>query len=53
MKDLIQNWRGYIYGMWLGGSLGAVFDTGLLDFRFWVVLIPTAVFVKLFNQCPE
>lgn len=50
MKNFAENWKKYLYGFWLGGSLGLFYGATLLDLRFWLVLLPTALFVTLFNE---
>lgn len=50
MEHILLNWRRYLYGMWLGGSLSACYDTTITDYRFWLVLIPTAALVHIFNN---
>jgi hypothetical protein len=50
MEYFINNWRRYIYAMWLGGSLAAVFDASVFDIKFWLVLLPTGALVKIFND---
>lgn len=54
MQDFLRDWKDYLFGMWLGGSIPAVFGAGLLDWRFWVVVLPTVamvVFVK--RECAD
>lgn len=50
MKNFLNNWRGYLYCMWLGGAIPACFGVGLLDWRFWVVVLPTVAAVTLINE---
>ena len=53
MKNFTSNWKQYLYAIWLSGSLGACYSADLLDFRFWLVLLPTATFVGIFNNKPN
>lgn len=50
MENFIQNWRGSIYAIWLGGSIAAIFGSSIFDIRWWLVVAPTAIFVMLFNE---
>lgn len=50
MTDLVNNWKRYLYALWLGGAINAAFGTGILDLRFWVVLMPTVALVTIFNE---
>lgn len=49
-ERIVQNWRQYLYGLWLGGAINAAFGAGIFDLRFWVVLLPTVVLVTIFNE---
>ena len=40
-NNLLQNWKRYLYGMWLGGSLSIVYDARVTEPGFWLVLLPT------------
>jgi len=53
MEEILYNWRRYLYGMWLGGSLNILFGATISDFRFWLVLLPTAALVHIFNTKPN
>lgn len=53
MEEILYNWRRYIYAIWLGGSLNACYDTTVTDIRFWLVLLPTAALVHIFNTKPN
>lgn len=50
MENFWQNWRDYIYGIWLGGSLSVLFNVGLFDIRWWLVVAPTVALVTIFNE---
>lgn len=50
MTNFIQNWRKYMYGIWLGASVPTVFGAGITDIRFWMVVFPTMLFVTLIND---
>lgn len=50
MKDSLNNWKKYLYCIWLGGSAVACFDTSILDWRFWVVTLPTVIAVTFINE---
>jgi hypothetical protein len=50
MEEIIRNWKRYLFALWLGGSIPAAFNVGILDFRFWAVALPTVLFVKLINE---
>lgn len=50
MKNFLINWKGYLYCMWLGGAIPACFGVGLLDWRFWVVVLPTVAAVTVINE---
>lgn len=49
-SEFFATWKSYFYGAWLGGSIAAVFDTPLNDWRPWVVILPTVLLVSLFNE---
>jgi hypothetical protein len=53
MEEIVYNWRRYLYAMWLGGSLSILFGATITDFRFWLVLLPTAALVHIFNTKPD
>lgn len=50
MDHLINNWRRYIWAMWLGGATSILFDTSVFDFRFWLLVVPTMLLVSVFND---
>lgn len=50
MERFAQNWKRYLYGLWLGGSINAAFGAGIFDLGFWVVMLPTVAFVTIFND---
>jgi hypothetical protein len=50
MEIMYNNWKRYIFGMWLGFSLTLNFDVTIFDPEFWFVALPTVVFVYLFND---
>lgn len=50
MENFLMNWKNYLYGMWLGGSVAICFNTGVLDWRFWAVMLPTVALVTLVNE---
>lgn len=50
MENFTSNWKRYLYAIWLSGSLSACYNATVLDFRFWLVLLPTAAFVIIFNN---
>lgn len=53
MENFMENWRDYIYGIWLGGALSVIFGVGLFDIRWWLVVVPTIIFVRIFNENQE
>jgi hypothetical protein len=50
MTNFILNWRKYLYVLWLGGSIPAVFGAGFTDIRYWAVTLPTMLFVSFIND---
>jgi hypothetical protein len=36
-----------LYGSYLGGSISMVFNVGILDWRWWIVLLPTVILAEL------
>jgi hypothetical protein len=50
MTNFINNWRKYVYGLWLGGSVPIVFGARITDIRFWLVVFPTMLFVTFIND---
>ena len=50
MEYFINNWKRYLYAIWLGGSLGAAYGTSLLDIRYWLIVVPTMLLVAIFND---
>lgn len=50
VKNLYNNSKYYFYAAWLGASLGAVFGSDIFDPKFWIVLLPTCLFVAIFHQ---
>lgn len=50
MENFANNWKSYIYALWLCGSLYVCFGAELTDPRFWIVTLPVATCVILFNE---
>lgn len=50
MENFIQNWRDYLYAIWLAAATSIMFNVGLFDIRWWLVVAPTVVLVTIFNE---
>lgn len=50
MQNFIENWRDYMYALWLAGSTTIVFNATLFDIRWWFVVAPTVILVTIFNE---
>jgi hypothetical protein len=50
MENFLINWKRYLYAIWLSGSLGVCYNANPFDLRFWLVVLPTAAFVMVFNN---
>ena len=35
-----------LYAMYLGGMMGLLFGGGILNWRIWIILVPTLFFVE-------
>ena len=43
MKDFVNSLFRYAYLMWLGGAAYLIFGASVTDWRYWVLIVPTAV----------
>lgn len=50
MEGFMQNWRDYLYAIWLASATATVFNAGLFDIRWWLVVAPTVALVTIFNE---
>ena len=50
MKTFAKKISTTLYAAWLGACMGFLFHIKVTDPRFWVAIIPTILFVTIFNQ---
>ena len=50
LQKLKRNFERSLYAAWVAGSLAALYDATLTDWRLWVVVLPACLMVTLFNQ---